>query len=204
MAALEAGKHVLCEKPLGSNAADAEAMVAAAEAADRVLVEAYHWRYHPLADRIVEIVASGRLGELRRVTGTFTIPSGGIPRSDIRWDLALGGGALMDLGCYALQWCRLVAGDEPEVLSAEAVSPVAGVDSSMVAELRFSETVTGSIRCSMDDPERERVQTARLRALAEEAQLDPAFAEKWFNFVVAEVIQHHTRIAESAAQSDAE
>ena len=71
--ALERGKHVLCEKPFAANAPEAEQMVAAARERDRVLVEAFHYRYHPLANRIVEVVASGALGDVRRLEAAFCV-----------------------------------------------------------------------------------------------------------------------------------
>ena len=112
--ALEAGKHVLCEKPLASNAEEAERMAKAATNAGRVLVEAFHWRYHPLADRMREIVTSGELGPIRHVEASFCVPM--IRRGDIRYRWDLGGGATMDLGCYAINMVRTLAGAEPEVV----------------------------------------------------------------------------------------
>jgi len=144
--ALRAGKHVLCEKPFASNAGEAEAMVAAAVASDRVLFEACHDRFHPLADRIRAIVASDEIGQLRQIESSFTV---GIPSGDIRHDLALGGGALMDIGCYSVRWVRFAAGAEPEVVAARAVEGAPGVDLSMSADLAFAGGVRGRIHCDM-------------------------------------------------------
>jgi predicted dehydrogenase len=145
--ALEAGKHVLCEKPLASNADEARRMAEAAARAGRVLVEAFHWRYHPLAERMGEIVRSGALGRLRRVEASLCIPFL-LPR-DIRWRLDLAGGALMDAGCYPVSMVRFLAGAEPEVVAAEArlVSPQ--VDRWMRAELRFPDGCGGRITASL-------------------------------------------------------
>src|SRR5580692_7831774 len=85
--ALAAGKHVLCEKPFAMNAGEAERMVSAAGAAGRVLVEAFHWRFHPLADRLAAILAGGEIGAIRAIDAGFTA---GIDPGDIRYDLALG------------------------------------------------------------------------------------------------------------------
>lgn len=150
LAALAAGKDVLCEKPLASNAAEAREMVAAAESTGRILMEAFHWRYHPLVAQVGELIASGRLGRIEHVHGVFDLPAGHIPRTDIRWDLRLGGGALMDLGCYPAQWVRWVMGAEPRVVSAEATCPVPDVDATFVAQLEFPDGGTGTIRCSME------------------------------------------------------
>lgn len=117
IAALEAGKHVLCEKPFASNADEAAEMVAAGHAADRVLVEAFHWRYHPLADRITELVDA--IGGPTAIRSAFTVP---IREDDeVRRTYELSGGALMDLGCYPVQWARHVAGREPVDIEATMV-----------------------------------------------------------------------------------
>jgi predicted dehydrogenase len=112
-------------------------------------MEAFHWRYHPYARRIKEVVDSGVLGRIDRIEAVFDIPDGRIPRADIRWMVELGGGSTMDLGCYAIQWARHAAGADPDVVSAEAVCPVPDVDGSLVAELRWPSGVTGSIASSM-------------------------------------------------------
>jgi predicted dehydrogenase len=153
IAALEAGKDVLCEKPLASNAVEARRMVDAAVAADRLLMEAFHWRYHPFVAQMRIVLDSGRLGTIERLDASFDLPDGHIPRSDIRFELALGGGALMDLGCYCVQWVRWAVGEEPAVASATADCPVADVDGRLVAELVFPSGPTARISCSMIGPE---------------------------------------------------
>jgi predicted dehydrogenase len=149
IAAIEAGKHVLCEKPFAANADDARMIADAARASDVVVMEAFHWRYHPYANQIRDVLDSGMLGRIDRIEAVFDIPDGRIGRDDIRWDLALGGGATMDLGCYSIQWARFAAGADPEVVAAEAVCPVPGIDGSLVAELRWPSGVTGSVASSM-------------------------------------------------------
>lgn len=149
LAALAAGKHVLCEKPLSVGRDEAVEMVEAAADADRILMEAFHWRYHPYAAQIRSIIESGRLGEIDHVTARFELQDGVIGRDDIRWDLSLGGGALMDLGCYCVQWVRFAAGGDPTVVSAEAVCPVPEIDGSLTAELTWESGITGSFSTSM-------------------------------------------------------
>ncbi len=149
IAAIEAGKHVLCEKPFAANADDARLIADVANGSDVVVMEAFHWRYHPYAAQIREVLDSGVLGRIDRIEAAFDIPEGRIGRDDIRWNLALGGGATMDLGCYSIQWARFAAGADPDVVSAEAVCPVDGVDGSLVAELRWPSGVTGSVSSSM-------------------------------------------------------
>lgn len=145
--ALEAGKHVLCEKPFASNTAEAEQMASAAQRADRRLMEAFHWRYHPLADRALEIIESGELGPIRYVEANVCFPL--LSRKDIRWSYDLGGGALMDAGCYAVHLVRTLAGDEPEVMAARPTLRTPDVDRAMEADLRFADGRTGGLRCSM-------------------------------------------------------
>ena len=145
--ALEAGKHVLCEKPLASNADEARRMVEAAERAGRVLVEAFHWRYHPLAERMRSVVASGVLGRVRHVEASLCIP---LPIfSDIRYRFDLAGGATMDAGCYPVSIVRHLADAEPEVVSATARLASPDVDRFMRAELRFPDGSSGRITCSL-------------------------------------------------------
>jgi predicted dehydrogenase len=145
--ALEAGKHVLCEKPLASNAAEAETMAAAAKRTGRVLFEAFHWRYHPLAARMLDVLASGEIGKTLHVAATFAVPL--LIRGDIRYRLDLSGGATMDTGCYAIHVARTLAGAEPEVVSARMKLSSPNVDRWMAAELRFPAGFSGRVECSL-------------------------------------------------------
>jgi predicted dehydrogenase len=145
--ALAAGKHVLCEKPLASNADEAQRMATAAEHAVRVLIEAFHWRHHPLASRMHDIVRSGELGEVRHIETATCIPLW-IP-GDIRYRFELAGGALMDIGSYALNMLRWLAEAEPEVVSVETRLLSPKVDRWLRAELRFADGRTGRITCSL-------------------------------------------------------
>ena len=149
-AALAAGKHVLCEKPFTANAAEAREIAELAAKSDRVVMEAFHYRYHPLALRIEEIIASGELGKLQRVEAALCFP---LPNpSDIRYNYSLAGGATMDAGCYAVHMVRTFGGSTPEVVSAQPKLRDARVDRAMTAEVRFAEGHTGRIRCSMWSP----------------------------------------------------
>jgi predicted dehydrogenase len=147
IAALEAGKHVLCEKPFTANAEEARAVGAVAAGSDRVVMEAFHYRYHPMTERILEIIGSRELGDLRHVETWMCIPLL-LPR-DIRWQLGLAGGALMDVGCYALHQLRTFAGAEPEITSATAKLASPGVDRLVRAQARFADGRTGRITASM-------------------------------------------------------
>lgn len=147
-AAIDAGKHVLCEKPFTANAAEAVDIAERAATSDRVVMEALHYRYHPLALRVEEIVASGELGKLQHVETAMCFP---LPKfSDIRYNYALAGGATMDGGCYAIHMARIFGGGgTPEVVSAQAKLRDGQVDRAMTAELRYPAGHTGRMRCSM-------------------------------------------------------
>jgi predicted dehydrogenase len=145
--ALEAGKHVLCEKPMASNAEEAERMAEASEQAGRQLMEAFHWRYHPLAARMKEIVESGELGEVRSIEASLCFPLP-FPR-DIRYQYDLAGGATMDAGCYTISILRTLAGAEPEVVQAESRLASPDVDRWMRAEFRFADGRRGRITCAL-------------------------------------------------------
>ena len=146
-AALAAGKHVLCEKPFTANAAEAREIAELAAQSDRVVMEAFHYRYHPVALRVEEIIASGELGKLQRVEAAMCFP---LPKfSDIRYNYSLAGGATMDAGCYAVHMARTFGGATPEVVSAQAKLRDPQVDRAMTAELQFPGEHTGRVRCSM-------------------------------------------------------
>lgn len=144
--ALCAGKHVLCEKPIANNAAEAERMASAAQENGRLLIEAFHYRYHPLAARMKTVVESGELGAIRRLEAHFCIPM--LRRKDIRLRYDLGGGATMDLGCYTISLLRYLAGAEPEVTQASARAAPAQVDRAMTANFRFPDGRTARMTCA--------------------------------------------------------
>lgn len=150
IAALEAGKHVLCEKPFAMNAGEAQAMVDAAERTGNVLLEAYHYRFHPLFARVLEALRSGRIGAVRALDAHFNVRIAYAP-GEIRYDPALGGGAMMDLGCYCVHWVRTVMAAEPRVLSASAIRHESGVDVAMEALLEFPGGVQARLRSSMSE-----------------------------------------------------
>ncbi|HTY30470.1 Gfo/Idh/MocA family oxidoreductase [Mycobacterium sp.] len=146
-AALAAGKHVLCEKPFTANAAEAREIAELAKNSDRVVMEAFHYRYHPLSRRVEQIITSGELGKLTRVEAALCFP---LPKfSDIRYNYSLAGGATMDAGCYAVHMVRTFGGSTPEVVSAQAKLRDPRIDRAMTAEVKFAEGHTGRIRCSM-------------------------------------------------------
>ncbi|ROQ22447.1 Gfo/Idh/MocA family protein [Gallaecimonas pentaromativorans] len=147
--ALDAGKAVLCEKPFAMNATEAAAMVAAAKARGLLLMEAFHYRFHPFFIELERLLAEGVVGRVHTLRANFEAQ---IPyRADsLRHNRALGGGALMDLGCYPVHWLRTLMGSEPEVAQAQAISN-GQVDVATQAKLAFTGGVTGYIGCAMGE-----------------------------------------------------
>jgi predicted dehydrogenase len=147
IAALRAGKHVLCEKPLAVNAREAEQMAQVAAETEHVLVEAMHYRYHPLATRIKAIVDSSEIGDIRHLDVEFSVPL--LQPRSIQFRYDLGGGATMDVGCYAIDFVRFLVGDEPQVLRAEARLIRPEVDRYMTADFRFANGCTAHMTCAL-------------------------------------------------------
>jgi predicted dehydrogenase len=145
--ALREGKHVLCEKPMAANTAEAERMAEVAAETGRCLVEAFHYRHHPLAARMKEIVDAGSLGRIEHIEAHLCVPL--LLPGDIRFRHELAGGATMDTGCYAIHMVRFLAGAEPEVVRAKARLSSPQVDRAMSADLRFPDGRTGRITCSL-------------------------------------------------------
>jgi predicted dehydrogenase len=149
IAALEAGKHVLCEKPFAMNAAEAQHMADAATRTGFHLVEAMHDRYHPAFLHLLALRDSGALGGIKSLKAEFSVTIPFDPRN-IRHDPATGGGALMDLGCYPVHWARTLAGEEPDiVVAASGTKTQLGVDESIIATLRFPSGMFADITCNM-------------------------------------------------------
>lgn len=149
--ALEAGKHVLSEKPLSRRPEEVERAFAAAERAERILMEGFMYRHHPQTKRLAQLVAEGAVGELRLVRSHFSFTLD--PPEDVRWNAELGGGALLDLGCYCVNAMRLLAG-EPERVYAEQMLAPSGVDVRFAATLRFAGDALGHFDCAFDLPRR--------------------------------------------------
>ena len=147
IAALRAGKHVLCEKPFTANADEARTVAEATNAnPGLVVMEAFHYQYHPFAKRLVEIVRSGELGNVTNIDVSFSAPLW--KKGDIRYQLPLAGGATMDMGCYPVSLLRLLA-PGPRVISAEAKLSSPGVDRAMDAHFSLPDGGRAHIGCSM-------------------------------------------------------
>ena len=154
--ALAAGKHVLCEKPLGRDPAECEEMIAAARGAGRHLVEAFMYRHHPQWKVVQEWLEAGRIGRLMTVEASFSFH---LTRpDDVRLRKEWGGGALMDVGCYCVNVCRLFLGDVPEsVIATGHFHPEHDVDLSLHGVLDYGEGRYGVISCGFDSGLRNRV-----------------------------------------------
>ncbi|RWZ52827.1 Gfo/Idh/MocA family oxidoreductase [Labedella phragmitis] len=152
IAALDVGKHVLVEKPAATSATDAARMVAAAGPGR--LVEAFHYRHHPLFAEVLALVRSGRLGSLLSMTSEIRDTRPFDPRS-ILHDPAAGGGVLLHAGCYAVHWMRTLAGSEPRVLDARARRNPLGGDETIETRLLFPGDVEGRLYASFGPEERQ-------------------------------------------------
>jgi predicted dehydrogenase len=148
--ALEAGKHVLVEKPIALTVAEVEAMDAAAKKNGCVVAEAFMYRHHPQTIKVIELVQSGKLGEIKYIRGLFNAKFTRDP--NYRFDPAQGGGALWDLGCYPLSFTRAVLGAEPTDVSGWQMTGKTGVDESFAAQLRFPGDVFAHFACNFITP----------------------------------------------------
>ncbi|WP_337842783.1 Gfo/Idh/MocA family oxidoreductase [Rheinheimera sp.] len=168
--ALQAGKSVLCEKPFALNAAEVSSMLSAAEQSGQLLLEGYHYRFHPVFLKVQQLLQSGVLGKLLTVRSNFSVRIAETPGS-LRHQLALGGGALMDLGCYPLHWVRQLLGNELQLLQAAAICHTQGVDESFSARLLGPAGEQIYLGCSMAE-HLNRQHDAYLELLGEQGKLE--------------------------------
>ncbi len=148
--AVEAGKHVLCEKPLALSVDEVQAMADAARKQGKVVAEAFMYRHHPQTLKAKEIVNSGKLGDIKLVRGSFTID---FDRPDnYRLDPAMGGGSIWDVGCYPISYTRLMLGAEPLEVFGWQVTGKTGIDASFMGQMRFPNEVVAQFDCSFVIP----------------------------------------------------
>ena len=151
--AAEAGKHVLCEKPLALTEAECREMIDAASANGVRLMEAFMYRFHPRTEKVLQLARDGAIGDIRMISSVFTFH---LNRPDnIRLDPELGGGSLMDVGCYCVNVSRTIAGCEPVEVQAVAVQASSGVDEMMAGTLRFPGDLLASFQCGLNTKRRE-------------------------------------------------
>ena len=154
--AAQAGKHVLCEKPLALTIDEVDAISAAAKKAGVVVAEAFMYRHHPQTFKVKELVDSGAVGSVRLVRGSFTFLLS--RQDDVRLDPAMGGGSLWDVGCYPVSFARYLLGREPEEVMGWQMSGTSGVDEMFVGQMRFSEDVFAQFDSGFRAPFRTQVE----------------------------------------------
>jgi xylose dehydrogenase (NAD/NADP) len=138
--ALQAGKHVLCEKPIALSLQEVDAMADAALQAGKILAEAFMYRHHPQTSKVKELIQAGLIGELHLIRGAFSFNLLDRPEN-VRLDPALGGGSLWDIGCYPVSYARHLVGSEPLEAFAWQEINSAGVEIHFVGQLRFPKNV---------------------------------------------------------------
>ncbi|MCL6509719.1 MAG: Gfo/Idh/MocA family oxidoreductase [Anaerolineae bacterium] len=148
--ALRAGKHVLCEKPLATRVEDVDAIAAAAAETGKQVAEAFMYRHHPQTLKVKALIASGAIGDVRLVRGSFTFTL--TDRGNVRVNASLDGGSVWDVGCYPISYARMMIGTEPaEAFGMQFVGP-SGVDETFVGTLRFGEDVYAQFDCGFRAP----------------------------------------------------
>ncbi|MDX1403384.1 MAG: Gfo/Idh/MocA family oxidoreductase [Woeseiaceae bacterium] len=151
--AAEAGKHVLCEKPLALTGDECHEMQNAARKNGVKLMEAFMYRFHPRIRRVLEMLRQGVVGDLKMIHAAFTFRLSS--SNNIRWQPEFGGGALMDVGCYCINVSRTMVGAEPEEVQAFASWASTGVDEMMTGSLRFPGDILASFECGLNTKRRE-------------------------------------------------
>lgn len=146
--ALVAGKHVLCEKPFALDAAQSQQMFDVAQRCGKVIVEAFMYRCHPQTKLIVDHIAAGHIGQVRLIRTNFCYCTRRID-GNVRFDRTLGGGALMDVGCYCINLARFIAGSEPRQIHAVARMHERGVDELTGGVLGFDGGICATFSCGM-------------------------------------------------------
>ncbi len=154
--ALQAGKHVLCEKPLATSLEEVDAMRAAAQSTGMYLAEAFMYRHHPQTLKVKELVDSEVLGDLRVVKGDFTYNIR--DEGDVRLIPELGGGSIWDVGCYPLSYTRYILGEEPEEVFGWQLTGKSGVDEVFTGQLRFAGDVFAQFDSGFRSPYRSRIE----------------------------------------------
>ncbi|MBZ0276228.1 MAG: Gfo/Idh/MocA family oxidoreductase [Anaerolineae bacterium] len=206
----EAGKPVLCEKPLASDAAEAQRMVDAFAERGIPFAEAFMYRFHPQTVKVREMVASGAVGRLTTVQSSFTFPISN--EANIRLSQSLAGGALMDVGCYCVNVMRLMTGEEPVQASALAqVGESSGVDETLAGVLSFPSGVVGHFDCGLRS---HRTHTYEIRGTEGRILVESAFAMepdeqpviRWwrgneYQEIVMPAVNHYTLMAEDFADA---
>lgn len=157
--AAQAGKHILCEKPLANTADDVDAMTDAAKKAGVVLMEAFMYRHHPQTLKVKDLVDQGAIGKLQLVRGSFTFKISN--EDDVRLNASLGGGSIWDVGCYPISYARLIVGSEPlEVFGTQITGERSRVDESFFGQMKFAHDVYAQFDSGFRTPRRAHIELA--------------------------------------------
>jgi len=154
--AVEAGKHVLCEKPMGLMPAEVEAMAHAAKKHGKVVAEAFMYRHHPQTLKVKELVESGAIGKLQLVRGSFTFKMS--TDVNIRLVPELGGGSIWDVGCYPISYARFIVGAEPLEVFGQQVTGSTGIDDSFFGQMHFPGNVYAQFDSGFRTPYRTHIE----------------------------------------------
>ena len=154
--ALQAGKNVLCEKPLALSPAEVDDIIAASAQTGKIAAEAFMYRHHAQTLYVKQLVDTGTIGEIRQVMGTFSFTLERSP--DVRLDPAMGGGSIWDIGCYPISYSRLILGTEPEEVFGWQHTGETGVDLTFVGQLKFPGNVFAQFDCSFQAPFRAEIE----------------------------------------------
>ena len=148
--AVEAGKHVLCEKPLALRVADVDAIQEAARKHGRIVMEGFMYRHHPQTLKVQELMKSGALGSLKLIRGSFSFVLS--REGDVRLKPEMGGGSIWDIGCYPISYARMVVGENPlEVVGWQVTGPT-GIDETFVGQMRFADDILAQFDSSFVIP----------------------------------------------------
>jgi predicted dehydrogenase len=148
--AVEAGKHVLCEKPLALRVEEVDAIQSAARQHGRIVMEAFMYRHHPQTLKVQELVKNGSLGDLKLIRGSFTFVLS--REGDVRLDPALGGGSIWDIGCYPISYARTVVGAEPREVFGWQVTGPTGIDDTFAGQMCFANDIIAQFDSSFVVP----------------------------------------------------
>ncbi len=153
--AAQAGKHVLCEKPLANTVEEVDEITEAAKKAGVVVMEAFMYRHHPQTLKVKELVDEGAIGKLQLIRGSFTFKMPADRENDVRLNASLGGGSIWDVGCYPISYARLIADAEPiEVFGWQITGANSSVDESFFGQMRFPNNVYAQFDCGFRTPQR--------------------------------------------------
>lgn len=148
--ALEAGKHVLCEKPFALTLNEVDRMIAASRASGRILAEAFMYRHHPQTLLVKDMVTSGKLGQVRLIKGNFSFMLN--DEKNIRLEPEMGGGSLWDIGVYPLSYAQYIAGSAPLTVNGEHQNGPSGIDQTFVGQMTYPNGIFAQISCSFALP----------------------------------------------------